>query len=176
MRGFLARTAKEPVIVFVALAYLVGLIAAPAKTFHALATGVATFLSVLPIIIAVFSALGLLGVILDKQRVGKRFGERFGVGVIALALGFGAILVGPVFAVFPLLKTFKEHGARWAVVVTVITASGAKLPFLPLEVQSLGWRFALLRLVLTMVAAVGLGLMVDAAMTRAGVSARVLPG
>ena len=55
----------------------------------------------------------------------------------------------------------REHGARWAIVTAVLTSWAVKLSMIPLEVRFLGWRFAALRSFLVVVAAVGLGLLVE---------------
>ena len=158
MRAFVA---TNPVIPVVLVLYAFAFAAAPTNAVAALQTGLATLLGVIPIILAVFSLVGLLGIVLPRQWIGRQFGGRIGVGTALLALGFGTILVGPAYAIFPLLRTFREHGARSAVIIAVLTASAVKLPFLPLEAQSLGWPFALLRLALTLVVAVALGWLVE---------------
>ncbi len=155
---------KEILVVLVAGLYVWALIVSPAKTAQALELSLSILLSVSLIIVSVFSALGLFSVLVDKQAFGRRLGNKAGVGTLLVAAGFGTILMGPVYAIFPLLKTFREHGARWGVIVAIMTAWAVKIPMIPLEVRFLGWEFSLVRSLLTIVAAVGMGLVFDTLM------------
>jgi uncharacterized membrane protein YraQ (UPF0718 family) len=152
---------KHPVVPVVLALYALAFATAPTTAIAAVQMSLATLLGVAPIIVAVFSLVGLLGIVLPRQWIGRQFGSRIGVRTALLALGFGTVLVGPAYAIYPLLRTFREHGARPAVIVAVLTASGVKLPFLPLEAQSLGWPFALVRFALTIAVAVALGWLVE---------------
>jgi uncharacterized membrane protein YraQ (UPF0718 family) len=128
---------------------------------QALILSARTAASVALIIISVFSALGLFGVLVDKQAIGRRLGHGTGIRTLVIAAGFGTVLVGPVYAIFPLLKAFREHGARWGVIVAVMTAWAVKIPMIPLEIRFLGWEFSVVRSALTVVAAVMMGLLFD---------------
>ena len=128
---------------------------------RALASGGRVFLSVVLIIGSVFGILGLFHVWVDKKKVAARLGERAGLGTIMLGVAFGTVLVGPVYVIFPLLFAIRAHGARWAVVTAILTAWAVKIPMVPLEVQFLGWRFALARTVLTFIGAVIMGFLVE---------------
>lgn len=152
---------KESLVVLVLGLYAWAGIASPDRAAQALYASVGTLLEVALIIFSVFLALGLFGVLVDKQAIGRRLGQGSGLKALALAAGFGTILVGPVYAVFPLLKAFHDHGARPAVIVTVMTAWAVKLPMIPLEVRFLGWQFSAARIVLTLIAAVVVGLVME---------------
>ncbi len=152
---------SEMLLVFVAALYGWALIASPERTMVALSTSARTFLGVLPIIVAVFAALGLFNVWVDKKKIAERLGEGSGFGTLVLASLFGTILVGPVYVVFPLLKAVREHGARWAIVGALLTAWAVKIPMIPLEIGFLGVKFSLARSVLVMVSAIPLGLLLE---------------
>lgn len=153
--------AADPLVLAVAALYALALLLAPAKALQALLVGARSLGSVALIILSVFAVLGLVSVFLDKRKVAERLGEGSGPRAVVLGALFGTLLVGPVFAVFPLLKSMREHGARWAVVVAVMTAWAVKLPMIPLEVRFLGWEFSALRSVLTIGAAVALGFVME---------------
>lgn len=152
---------KDTLVVLVLVLYAVATIASPDKALAAFLASARTLIEVALIIFSVFLALGLFGVLVNKQAIGRKLGEDSGIKALLLAAGFGTILVGPVYAVFPLLKAFREHGARPAVIVTVITAWAVKLPMIPLEVRFLGWQFSAARAALTLVAAVLLGVIME---------------
>jgi uncharacterized membrane protein YraQ (UPF0718 family) len=144
--------------------YVVAFAASPERAMSAVATSVQVFLGVLPIIVAVFAALGLFAVWVDKKKVAERLGEGSGFGTLVLASLFGMVLVGPVYVVFPLLKAIREHGARWAVVGALLTAWAVKIPMVPLEIGFLGIRFSVARSALVAASAIPLGLLLESLM------------
>lgn len=157
---------KESLVVIVVGLYAWAFITDPSRGLQALASSGRTILSVALIIMSVFSALGLFGALVDKQAVGRRLGHGSGIRMLLLAAAFGTVLVGPVYAVFPLLKAFREHGARWGVIVAVMTAWAVKVPMIPLEIKFLGWEFSLVRSVLIVLTAVLMGWLFDRLMPR----------
>lgn len=161
MKRVLELAKKESLPMIVIALYAFAFVAAPGKALEALQVSGRTAASVALIIASVFAGLGLFGVLVDKQAIGKRLGRKAGLGTLLMAAGFGTILVGPVYAIFPLLKAFKDHGARWAVVATIMTAWALKIPMIPLEVRFLGWQFSLARGVLTVAAAVAMGVVFE---------------
>jgi len=152
---------REVLLVAVASLYLWAFVVDRDGAGRALASGGRVFLSVVLIIVSVFGILGLFQVWVDKKKVATHLGERAGLGTILLGAAFGTVLVGPVYVIFPLLFAIRAHGARWAVVTAILTAWAVKIPMVPLEVQFLGWRFALARTVLTFIGAVIMGFLVE---------------
>lgn len=152
---------KESLVIVVLALYVWAFAISPDRASEAFILSAKTAASVALIIASVFSALGLFGVLVDKQAVGRRLGHGTGARTLLMAAGFGTILVGPVYAVFPLLKAFREHGARWGVLVAIMTAWAVKVPMLPLEVRFLGWEFSLVRSVLTIIVAIVMGMLFD---------------
>jgi len=144
--------------------YIVAGFLAPERTVNALGAAWATFANVIPIVLAVFAALGLINVCVDKQAMAKTLGEQAGLPALLLAAAAGTILVGPIFVVFPLMKTMRDHGTSWGVITTALAAWAVKLPMIPLESGLLGWRFSLSRSVLMLVFAVLMGMIVDRVM------------
>lgn len=155
---------NEWLLIFVAALYLVAAVTNPSKAEHALVAGGRQLLAVSVIILSVFGLIGLLGVWVDKKKITRHLGEGAGFRSVVFAVLFGTVLVGPVYVVFPLLKSIREHGARWAVVTAVLTAWALKIPMIPLEVEFLGIRFAVVRAFLTFVGALALGLGVERVM------------
>lgn len=152
---------KESLVILVLGLYAWAYLVSPERATQALVLSAQTAASVALIIVSVFSALGLFGVLVDKQAVGRRLGHGTGIRTLLVAAGFGTVLVGPVYAVFPLLKAFREHGARWGVIVAIMTAWAVKVPMIPLEMRFLGWEFSVVRSALTVVAAIGMGVLFD---------------
>ncbi len=138
--------------------------AAPERAWQALLVGARIFASVGLIIVAVFGLAGLIQVWLDRERVTRLLGREGGIRALLLAALFGTLLIGPSYVIFPLLKTVREQGARWAVLGIVLAAWAVKIPMIPLEMEFLGWRFSLSRSLLTLAFAFPIGLLLEAAL------------
>ncbi len=136
-------------------------VVSPGRAIEALGAGVRTFLGVLPIITAVFLAIGLFNVWVDKKKVASLLGKGSGLRIVAVASLVGTILVGPVYVIFPLMKAVRDHGARWAVVGAVLAAWAVKIPMVPMEIGMLGWRFSVARIVFVAAAAIPIGLLLE---------------
>lgn len=141
--------------------YIWAFIAQPEKAIKALSMAGAAFLGVLPTLIAVFSVIGLFNVFVDKKKVANLLGAESGFKGLILASLVGSILVGPVYAVFPLIKTVREHGARWAVIGALLTSWAVKIPMIPMEVSMLGWRFSATRILLVLLFALPVGFAIE---------------
>jgi len=133
----------------------------PAGASRALGITVRTFGSVLPLVLAVMGLVGLIQVWVSRDLVARLLGREAGVRALLVAALCGTILIGPAYLIFPLLLAIQRQGARWAVVVTVLAAYTVKLQMLPLEAGFLGWKFSLLRTLLTLLLAIPLGLAVE---------------
>ena len=138
----------------------------PGKTWQALERGMAIFVTALPIIIAVFGLIGLTQAWISRERVSKMVGQESGWSGLLLAAVCGTILIGPAYIIFPLLMSLHQQGARWAVIATVLAAYTVKIPMIPLEVLFLGWKFSLVRGVLTLMFAIPMGLLLEKLMTK----------
>lgn len=161
MKRFLEWVRDELLFVLAAGLYVWAFAVAPDKAIQALAVGWRTFLGILPIITAVFAALGLFNVWVDKKKIAAVLGTGGGIKAVAIASLAGTILVGPVYVIFPLLKAVREHGARWAVVGAVLAAWAVKVPMVPMEIGMLGLRFSVARIVLVALAAVPIGYLLE---------------
>lgn len=152
---------NELLFVLAVVLYVWAFAASPEKAVRALGVGLQTFLGVLPIIAAVFAAIGLFNVWVDKKRVAAALGKGGGVKAMVMASLAGTILVGPVYVIFPLMKTVRDHGARWAVIGAVLAAWAVKVPMIPMEIGMLGWRFSVSRIVLVALAAIPIGYLLE---------------
>jgi uncharacterized membrane protein YraQ (UPF0718 family) len=141
-------------------AYLV----APARAARALEIGGGIFFSVTLLIISVFGLVGLLQVWISRDLIVRLLGREGGLKGLLIAALCGTLLIGPAYIVFPLLMSIQKQGARWAVVVIVLTSYAVKLQMIPVEVGFLGWPFSLARALITIALAIPTGLLVEALM------------
>jgi len=148
------------------LLYLAAFITRPERAAAALQTTLTTFSSVLLLILAVFGLIGLLQIWISRELIVRLLGRDSGIKSLLLATFCGTLLIGPAYLVFPLLLEIRKRGARWAVVVIVLTSYAVKLQMLPIESGFLGWPFTLGRACVTLTLAIPTGLLIEAVMDR----------
>ena len=136
------------------------------QALRALFISVNTLASVLLLIAAVFGLVGLLQVWISRDLIVRLLGREAGLKGLLVAALCGTLLIGPAYIIFPLLMSIHKQGARWAVVTIVLSAYAVKLQMLPIEIEFLGWPFALGRSLLTVALAIPTGLLVEALMER----------
>ncbi len=146
--------------------YLAAFIMRPERALSALQTTLNTFSSVLLLILAVFGLIGLLQVWISRDLIVRLLGRDSGMKSLLLATFCGTFLIGPAYLVFPLLLEIRRRGARWAVIVIVLTSYAVKLQMLPVESGFLGWPFTLGRALVTLALAIPTGLIIEAVMDR----------
>lgn len=145
----------------VSLLYLWAWTVAPHKAAAALYAGLSLFFSVALLIVAVFALVGLIQVWIGRDMIAALLGREAGIKGLLVAVGCGALLIGPPYVIFPLLMSLRRLGARWAVVTIVLAAYALKPQMLPIEAEFLGLSFALVRGGLTLLLAIPLGLAVE---------------
>ncbi|MDA3904348.1 MAG: permease [Desulfuromusa sp.] len=148
------------------LIYALVFLTNPERAGRALFTAATTFSSVLLLIIAVFSLVGLLQIWISRDVIVRLLGREGGIKSLVIAALCGTLLIGPAYIIFPLLMEIQKRGARWAVITIVLTSYAVKLQMIPLEVEFLGWPFALGRALVTIALAVPIGLLVEAVMEK----------
>jgi uncharacterized membrane protein YraQ (UPF0718 family) len=159
MMGKLLRT--HWLLLFTALLYLWAFVVSPDRAAQALGDGLSFFLSVVILILAVFSLVGLLQTWIGRDRIVYFLGHESGLKGLLIAALCGTLLLGPPYVIFPLLYEVKKQGARWAVIATVMTCFAIKLQMLPVEAGFLGWPFTLGRTLIIMIIAIPTGLLIE---------------
>ncbi len=152
---------QQRMLWFVCLIYSWAWIYAPQKAATALHVGLNLFFSVTILIVAVFSLVGLIHVWIGRDMIAAVLGREGGVKGLLIAVGCGAMLIGPAYVIFPLLMSLRRLGARWAVIAIVLAAYALKPQMLPIEAEFLGLPFAVVRGGLTLLLAIPLGLAVE---------------
>jgi uncharacterized membrane protein YraQ (UPF0718 family) len=148
-------------LLFAAGLLLLALANDPAKAQQALAAAARLFVYVIPLLLAVMGLVGLIQAWISPELVARLLGREGGWRALLLAAACGMILIGPAYLIFPLLAAVQRQGARWAVIGTVLTTYAVKVQMIPLEAGYLGWRFSLVRTVLTLALAIPAGLLLE---------------
>lgn len=111
---------------------------------------------------AVMLLLGLFNEWVPDELIVQYLGDSSGVTGLGLAIALGSLPTGPLYVAFPIAADLLKKNASVTNVVVFLTAWAClKLPQELIELQFLGWRFTILRLGLTAVVAVGMGLVVE---------------
>lgn len=141
-------------IVAVAAALLVAFPDRRVPTFAAFGQFATEMASVMP---AVLVIMGLFAAWVPKEAITRHLGHGSGATGTALALLFGTLPTGPLYAAFPLTKGLLDKGASPANAFVFLAAWACiKIPQELIELQFLGWRFTLARFVFTVVVVVAI--------------------
>ncbi len=104
---------------------------------------------------AVLLLMGLFSVWIPKEMISRYLGHNSGVRGIVLALLFGSLPTGPLYAAFPLTKELLNKGASPANIFIFLAAWACiKIPQELVEMKFLGWQFMLARLGFTILVVV----------------------
>ncbi len=105
---------------------------------------------VLIIIPPIFVLMGMLDVWVPKEIMTKYMGEGSGLKGILLSIFIGSAAAGPLYGAFPVALIFMKKGVKFSNVIILMGAwSTTKIPMFLFEMGSLGKKFALIRLVLS---------------------------
>lgn len=95
----------------------------------------------------IFLLLGLLDVWVPKTTMVKYMGEGSGLKGILLAFFIGSAAAGPLYGAFPVAAVFMKKGVKFLNLLIFIGAwSTTKIPMFLFELESLGVKFAVTRL------------------------------
>lgn len=125
------------------------------KTVKSLKVAAKSFLNILPMVFIVIILIGLLIGFVPPEKIFGILGEKTGIMGLINAAVIGSIIHIPAIIAFPLTASLLQEGASLiaaAGFITTLTMIGTVT--LPLEIKELGAKFALLRNILSFVAAV----------------------
>ena len=134
----------------------------PQKRTAVISTSFKFFMEMIWILPAVMILMGLLSVWVSNDMVEKYLGKSSGIQGIFLAVFFGALPTGPLYAAFPLASGLLKKGARTSNIIIFLSAWACiKLPQELVELEFLGFRFMATRLILTIVFISLMGLTIE---------------
>lgn len=133
-------------LVLLAFAYVQGVHA------QGLSTGLRTFLSIFPLLVAVFAIAGLVEALVPKEKVAALLGDKSGFRGIMLGCVAGAITPGGPYVSFPIVASIYHAGAGIGTIVAYVTAwSLWSIVRLPMEIAIVGPRITLIRVLSTLI-------------------------
>ncbi|RLF44338.1 MAG: hypothetical protein DRN29_08635 [Thermoplasmata archaeon] len=123
------------------------------------------FIEMILILPAVMVILGLFAVWVPKDIVVKHLGKASGIKGIFLAIILGALPTGPLYVAFPMAAALLEKGAKISNIIIFLSAWACiKIPQEMVELQFLGVKFMFLRLILTIIFVIIMGLFIEKVM------------
>jgi len=145
---------------FALICLLVALKKDRAKTRQALVMAFKSFFRILPKVLVIIMFIGLLLGFVTKAEVARVVGEQAGFRGALLTALIGAILYMPSILSFPLAASLLKSGASvTAVAVFITTLTMVGVVTLPLEIEELGKKIALLRNGMSFVVAFAIGIL-----------------
>lgn len=106
--------------------------------------------------------VGLLDVWVPRQIVEKNVGKGSGLKGVIISIIVGSAAAGPLYAGFPVADAMLKKGCRLAnAVIFLGTWATIKIPMIMMEVRFVGWKFALVRLALTLPSIIITGYVVE---------------
>ena len=120
------------------------------------------FVEMIWILPAVMVLMGLFAVWVSKETVVKYLGKTSGIKGIFLAILFGALPTGPLYVAFPVAAVLIKKGAKISNIIIFLSAWACiKIPQEMVELKFLGLKFMSLRLILTIIFVIIMGLSVE---------------
>lgn len=153
---------KNKLSVIIVLIYIVLMIVNKDMAFAALGNSTYYLIEMAQILPVIFMLTVAIDVLIPKEWIVKRLGKQSGISGAALALAFGSLSAGPIYAAFPIAKTLHKKGASVGNVVVILSAWAViKVPMLANEAKFLGPDFMVVRWLLTVVFILGMGLAME---------------
>ncbi len=133
-------------------AALLGYAHAQGVHMSGLVLGFRTFLTILPLLLAVFTIAGLIEVLVPKEKVAALLGDQAGFRGILFGCLAGAVTPGGPYVSFPVVASIYRAGAGIGTIVAYVTAwSLWAVARLPMEIGIVGPRVTLIRLASTLI-------------------------
>jgi uncharacterized membrane protein YraQ (UPF0718 family) len=130
------------------------------KAIRSLKAAAVSFVRILPMVLIIVLLIGLLLGFVPPDQISRFVGEQSGIGGVLLVGVAGALMHIPALLSFPLAASLLESGATVTAVaafITTLTMIGTIT--LPLEIQELGKRLALLRNGISFAVAIAIALL-----------------
>ena len=111
---------------------------------------------------AVMIIIGLFSVWVSNETVVKYIGKSSGAKGIFFSIVLGMLPTGPIYIAFPMAVALLKKGAKISNIIIFISAWACiKLPQELMEIQFLGIEFTLLRLALTIIFVILMGIIIE---------------
>lgn len=137
---------------FVIILYIILFFLNPKSTYSSLKTSGDIFIKLIPVLLLVIFLMGLISYFLRPKIISKYLGKVSGIKGWFIAISTGILSHGPIYVWFPLLKELRKQGMRTGLVAVFLYNRAIKIPLLPVLIYYFGKEFTIVLLLLTVVA------------------------
>ncbi|MDD2301475.1 MAG: permease [Eubacteriales bacterium] len=110
----------------------------------------------------VFILMGLMEVWIPKSKIQSWLGRGSGIKGAMIAVALGTLPTGPLYVAFPMTAALIRKGASFTNMVVFLGSWAAlKIPQLMVEIKFMGTAFAVTRFILTLMALMLIGLLME---------------
>jgi len=145
--------------ILTALCLIASLIASRQKTWMGIKKGISMFIKLLPVLLLMLALVSIVLFLIPNETLVKNMGEGSGVrGWITAAL-LGSVALIPGFIAYPLCGILINNGVAYSVIAVFITTlMMTGFLTLPVEVKFFGWKVSVIRNLVSLAAALFIGL------------------
>ena len=145
--------------VFTAICLIVSLIVDRQKTWAGVKKGVFIFLRLLPTLLLMLALVSVVLFLIPEEKLAKYMGEESGITGWLIAAFFGSVALIPGFIAYPLCGILINSGVAYSVIAVFITTlMMTGFLTLPVEARFFGWRISIIRNLVSLAAALFIGL------------------
>ena len=105
--------------------------------------------------------MGVMNYFVNPKKISRYVGEKSGWKGWVLATGAGIISHGPIYVWYPLLKELREHGMKNGLAAVFLYNRAVKIPLVPLMIYYFGVQFLIILTLLTLLASIIEGKIID---------------
>lgn len=145
--------------IFTAICLIASLIANRQKTWMGIKKGVSMFIKLLPVLLLMLALISVVLFLIPNEILVKYMGEGSGVKGWIMAALLGSVALIPGFIAYPLCGILIDNGVAYSVIAVFITTlMMTGFLTLPVEVKFFGWKVSVMRNLVSLVAALFIGL------------------
>lgn len=149
-------------LILIAFVFIGSAIWMPSAAIRSLMVTLDYFKEMALIIPAVFILMGLMEIWIPKDKIQKWLGSESGIKGAVISFALGTLPTGPLYVAFPMTASLLHKGASITNMVIFLGSWAAlKIPQLLVEIKFLGIAFTSIRFILTLVALVLVGMLME---------------
>lgn len=145
--------------ILTAICFIVSLIVDRQKTWAGIKKGALMFLRLLPTLILMLVLVSVVLFLIPEEKLAKYLGEGSGIAGWVTAALFGSVALIPGFIAYPLCGIMIKSGVAYSIIAVFITTlMMTGFLTLPVEAGFFGWRVSIVRNLVSLAAALFIGL------------------
>jgi len=145
--------------IFTGLCIIVSLIVNRHKTWAGVKKGALMFFRLLPTLVLMLALVSIVLYLIPEEKLSEYMGAGSGIAGWMTAALFGSVALIPGFIAYPLCGILIKSGVAYSVIAVFITTlMMTGFLTLPLEARFFGWRVSIIRNIVSLAAALLIGL------------------